>query len=53
MFPFSHRTSMPDRQDHSQVIAQHGISVFTKDKFNAIATLTVPEVTLLGADTSD
>jgi len=44
---------MPDRQGHSQVIAYLGISISTKYKFNAIATISLPEVTLLGADISD
>jgi len=44
---------MRDRLSHSHLIASLGISVSIQDKVNAISTLSVPEVTLLGAVTSD
>jgi hypothetical protein len=53
MFPFSHKISLRDRRSHSHLIASLGISMSIQDKVNAISTLSVPAVTLLGAVTSD
>ena len=51
--PGPHKTSMRDRRSHLHLIAYLGVSVSIKDKVNAMATLSVPEVTLLNAVTSD
>ena len=50
---FFHKTSMRGRRDHWHLIAYLGVSVSIKDKVNVTATLSVPEVTLLDAVTSD
>jgi len=52
MFLFSRKSSKRDRPGHSHLIASLGISMSIQDKVNAISTLSVPEVTVLGAVTS-